>query len=104
MEGLAVCPLHIGPHAIDILRDFRGILPVDGDTGFDALAEPQRVGSMPLTLAYCWARTRRKPHDIYQKDGSEIAAKVMGRIAQILKVEIGRRGCDHAASLQAELL
>ena len=62
------------------------------DTGYDALAEPKRVGGMPLTLAYCWAHSRRKLHDIYQKDGSEIAAEGLRRIAQIYKIEASVRG------------
>ena len=81
-----------GRHAMDILRGFEGILQVDGYTGYDALAEPKRVGGMPLTLAYCWAHSRRKLHDIYQKDGSEIAAEGLRRIAQIYKVEASVRG------------
>jgi transposase len=56
-----------GSHAMDILQGFDGILQVDGYTGYDALAEPRRVGGKPLTLAYCWAHSRRKLHDIYQK-------------------------------------
>ncbi len=56
---------------------------VDGYTCYDALAEPKRVGGTPLTLAYCWAHSRRKLHDIYQKDGSEIAAEGLRRVAQI---------------------
>lgn len=47
---------------------------------------------MPLTLADCWAHARRKLHDIYQKDGSEIAAGGLRRVAQIYKVEAGIRG------------
>ena len=81
-----------GSHAMDILRGLEGILQVDGYTGYNALAEPGRVGGKPLTLAYCWAHARRKLHDIYQKDGSEIAAEGLRRIAQIYKVEAGVRG------------
>jgi transposase len=81
-----------GSHAMDILRGFDGILQVDGYTGYDALAGPKRVNGKPVTLAYCWAHARRKLHDIYQKDGSEIAAEGLRRIAQIYKVEAGIRG------------
>lgn len=77
-------PGRSGSHAMDILRGFDGILQVDGYAGYDALAEPRRVGGKPLTLAYCWAHARRKLHDIYQKDGSEIAAEGLRRIAQIM--------------------
>jgi transposase len=76
-------PGRSGSHAMDILRGFDGILQVDGYAGYDALAEPRRVGGAPLKLAYCWAHTRRKLHDIYQKDGSEIAAEGLRRIADI---------------------
>ena len=81
-----------GSHAMDILRGFEGILQVDGYTGYDALAEPRRVGGKPLMLAYCWAHARRKLHDIYQKDGSEIAAEGLRRIAQLYKIEASIRG------------
>lgn len=47
---------------------------------------------MPLTLAYCWAHSHRKLHDIYQKDGFEIAAEGLRRIAQIYKKFSLRRG------------
>ena len=81
-----------GSHAMDILRGFDGILQVDGYTGYDALARPKRAGGMPLTLAYCWAHARRKLHDIYQKDGSEIAAEGLRRIAEIYKIDAKIRG------------
>ena len=45
-----------------------------------------------MTLAYCWAHARRKLHDIYQKDGSEIAAEGLRRIAEIYKIEAKIRG------------
>lgn len=81
-----------GSHAIDILHGFEGILQVDGYTGYNALAEPRRIGGKPLMLAYCWAHARRKLHDIYQKDGSEIAAEGLRRIAEIYKIEAMIRG------------
>ena len=81
-----------GSHAMGILRGFDGILQVDGYAGYDALAQPRRVGGAPLKLAYCWAHARRKLHDIYQKDGSEIAAEGLRRIAQIYKIEASVRG------------
>ena len=49
------------------------------------------MGGKPLTLAYCWAHARRKLHDIYQKDGSEIAVEGLRRIAQIYKIEASIR-------------
>jgi Transposase and inactivated derivatives len=81
-----------GSHAMDVLTGFDGILQVDGYTGYNALAEPKRVGGEPLQLAYCWAHSRRKLHDIHQKDGSVIAAEGLRRIAQIYKIEASVRG------------
>ena len=77
---------------MDILAGFNGILQVDGYAGYDALAEPRRVGGTPLTLAYCRAHARRKLHDIHQKDGSKIAAEGLRRIARIYKIEASMRG------------
>ena len=85
-------PGRSGSHAMDILRGFEGVLQVDGYAGYDVLGEPRRVGGAPLTLAYCWAHARRKLHDIYQKDGSEIAADGLRRIAQIYNIEASIRG------------
>ena len=84
-------PGRSGSHAMNILLGVDGILQVDGYTGYDALAEPRRVGGKPLTLAYCWAHSRRKLHDIYQKDSSEIAAEGLRRIAQLYKIEASIR-------------
>lgn len=85
-------PGRSGTYAMNILRGFEGILQIDGYAGYDALAETRRVGGAPLTLAYCWAHSRRKLHDIYQKDGSEIAAEGLRRIAHLYKIEASIRG------------
>ena len=68
-----------------------GILQVDGYAGYNRLISPDRIGP-DIQLAYCWAHSRRKLHDIYQKDGSEIAAEGLRRIAQIYKIEATVRG------------
>jgi transposase len=47
---------------------------------------------MPLTLDCCRAHSRRKLHDIYQKDGSGSAAEGLRRIARIYKIEATVRG------------
>jgi len=94
-------PGRSGSLAMDILAGFNGILqgeegqqtvrgtvcPTNGYAGYNALAEPRRVGGTPMTLAYCRAHARRKLHDIYQKDGSEIAAEGLRRIAQIVALQ-----------------
>jgi len=99
-------PGRSGSHAMDILAGFNGILqgeegqqtvrgtvcPTNGYAGYNALAEPRRVGGTPMTLAYYWAHARRKLHDICHMDGSEIAAEGLRRIAQIYKIEASIRG------------
>ncbi|MFT4014734.1 MAG: transposase [Paracoccus sp. (in: a-proteobacteria)] len=86
---------------MDILTGFEGILQIDGYTGGDALAEPKRVGGTPLTLAHCWAHSRGRLHDIHQKDGSEIAAEDLRRIARIYRIEATVRGRSPQARLAA---
>ncbi len=75
-----------------VSRGFEGILQVDGYAGYIALAELRRVGGAPLMLAYCWAHSRRKLHDIYRQGGSEIAAEGLRRIALLYKIEASIRG------------
>ena len=57
------------------------------------------MGGAPLTLAYCWAHSRRKLHDIYQKDASETAAEGLRRIVQIYKIEASVRERSHEEHL-----
>ena len=45
-----------------------------------------------MQLAYCWAHARRKLHEVYQRDGSPIAAEGMRCIAQLYKIEADIRG------------
>lgn len=69
------------------------------------MAEPKRVGGAPLQLAYCWAHSRRKLHDIYHKDGSDIAVDGLRRIARIYKIEASvrwRSPKDRLAARQAQ--
>lgn len=81
-----------GAHAMAILHGFDGILQVDGYTGYDALTRQGRTGGKPLQLAYCWAHSRRKLHEIYQRDSSPIAAEGLRRIAELYKIEADIRG------------
>ena len=81
-----------GAHAMAILHGFDGILQVDGYTGYDVLTRQGRTGGKPLHLAYCWAHSRRKLHEIYQRDSSPIAAEGMRRIAELYRIEADIRG------------
>jgi len=63
-----------GKNAETFLRDFDGILQLDGYQGYDRLTRPTREGGKPIRVAQCWAHARRKLKEVFDRDGSEIAA------------------------------
>lgn len=69
------------------LKDFAGVLQVDGYPGFETLAS-----KTDIKLAACWAHTRRKFYDVYKATGSLIAQEVLSRIASLYKIEKSVRG------------
>jgi transposase len=71
------------------LDKFKGILQVDGYSGFEQLT---RRGD--ITLAACWAHARRKFYDVEQATGSPIAAEALRRIAELYALEKDIRGQD----------
>ena len=75
-----------GEHAEKFLQGYSGILQVDGYTGYNRLTKPTRADG-PLKLAFCWAHARRKLKEIFDKDGSEIAAEGLRRIAEFYAIE-----------------
>ena len=78
------------------LRDFKGVLHVDGYAGFEQVAARPDV-----TLAACWAHTRRKFYDVAQATGSPIAEEALRRIADLYAVEADVRGKAPAWRLAA---
>jgi len=72
-----------GEHAERFLTGFDGILQIDGYTGYNRLTKPSRKGGAPITVAHCWAHARRKLKEIFDRDGSEIAAEGRRRIAEL---------------------
>ncbi len=68
------------------LRNFRGILQVDGYAGFEGLA-----GSGRITLAACWAHARRKFFELHET-GSPVATEVVRRIGKLYEIEREIRG------------
>ncbi len=76
------------------LKDFTGVLHVDGYAGFERLTARGDV-----VLAACWAHTRRKFYDVEQATGSPIAAEALRRIADIYAVEAKARGQSPAHRL-----
>ena len=69
------------------LRNFKGVLHVDGYAGFEQVAARPDV-----TLAACWAHTRRKFYDVAQATGSPIAEDAVRRIAELYAIEAEIRG------------
>ncbi|MCA3265494.1 MAG: IS66 family transposase [Azospirillum sp.] len=69
------------------LAGFRGVLQVDGYAAYGALAE---TGS--ITLALCWAHTRRKFYEIATAGPAPIAEEALRRIADLYKIEADIRG------------
>jgi len=76
------------------LKDFQGVLHVDGYAGFERLTARGDV-----VLAACWAHTRRKFYDVGQATGSPIAAEALRRIGDIYAVEAKVRGQSPAHRL-----
>jgi len=69
------------------LAGFKGVLQVDGYTGYRALAEKGEVG-----LAFCWAHVRRRFYELAAADASPIAGEALQRIAALYAIEKDIRG------------
>ena len=82
------------------LKDYAGLLQVDGYAAYKGLAHPNRKPG-PVTLAFCLAHARRKFFEAHKTTGSNFCADVLGRIAQIYAIEADVRGQDAAIRLAA---
>jgi len=104
-----------GIHAEEFLAGFKGILQVDGYAGYNRLTKNTRADG-PLTLAFCWAHAPsrgllanhcravgRKLKEVFDRDGSEIAAEGLRRIAEFYKIEAEIRGTSSGQRLTARL-
>jgi len=76
-----------GENAETFLIGFDGILQIDGYQGYNRLTRPTRKGGEPIIVAHCWAHVRRKLKEVFDRDGSEIAAEGLHRIAEIYAIE-----------------
>lgn len=94
-------PGRAGTHAETFLTGFNGILQVDGYTGYNRLTKPIRKGGAPVRVAHCWAHARRKLKEIFDRDGSEIAAEGLRRIAELYAIEADIRGISPGQRLSA---
>ena len=108
-------PGRAGENAETFLTGFDGILqteegqqtargtvcPTKGYTGYNRLTKPSRKGGAPSRVAHCWAHARRKLKEIFDRDGSEIAAEGLRRIAEFYAVEADIRGVSPGQRLSA---
>jgi transposase len=69
------------------LKQFKGIIQVDGYPGFERLPNGGRI-----QLAACWAHVRRKFYEVHQATGSPVAAEALRRIAELYAIEANIRG------------
>lgn len=90
-----------GENAGRFLTGFDGILQLDGYQGYNRLTRPSRKGGAPIRVAHCWAHARRKLKEVFDRDGSEIAAEGLRRIAGFYAVEADIRGIDAGQRLSA---
>jgi transposase len=81
------------------LAGFKGILQVDGYSGYRALAERGDV-----TLAFCWAHVRRRFYELAAAGPAPIASEALERIAALYAVEseIRGRSADERRALRQE--
>jgi transposase len=73
-------PGRSGQYADDILKDFSGILQVDGYAGYNRLL---KRADDQVALAYCWAHARRKLHEVAQSGIAPIAEDGLKQIAAL---------------------
>lgn len=80
------------------LENFRGVLQVDGYSGFGKVVKGR--GDAGITLAFCWSHARRHYFDFHAATKSPIAAEALARIAALYAIEAEIRG-QSAATRQA---
>ncbi len=85
-------------NAEQILQGFDDILQLDG---YDRLRGPSRTGGAPITVAHCRAHARRKLKEVFDRDGSKIAAGGLRRIAEFDCIEAEICGMGSGQRLSA---
>jgi transposase len=78
-----------GDHPESHLKRFCGVLQADGYAGFDRLYEDK---DERIREAACWAHVRRKFYEIYESNGSPVAAEALARIGKLYEIEEAIRG------------
>ncbi len=90
-----------GEHAEKFLTGFDGILQIDGYQGYNRLTHPTRKGGSPITVAHCWAHARRKLREVFDRDGSGVAAEELRRVAELYAIEKDIRATSPGQRLPA---
>lgn len=90
-----------GENAERILQGFDRILQLDGYPGYNRLTRPSRTGGAPIIVAHCCAHARRKLKEVFNRDGSEIAAEGLHRIAELYRIEAEIRSMGPGQRLAA---
>lgn len=78
------------------LSRFKGIVHVDGYAGFERL-----TANGDITLAACWAHTRRKFYEVAEAENTPLAHEALRRIASLYAIEAEMRGQSPAHRLAA---
>ncbi|MEM7522220.1 MAG: transposase [Pseudomonadota bacterium] len=76
-----------GVHAEGFLASFDGIPQPDGYPGHHRLTRPSHTGGDPIKVAHCRGHGRRKLREIFDRDGAEIAAEGLRRIAEFYEIK-----------------
>lgn len=76
-----------GEQPIAHLAGFRGVLQVDGYSGYKPLAARGEV-----RLAFCWSHVRRPFYELAQSGPAPIATEALARIAALYRIESEIRG------------
>ncbi len=94
-------PGRAGENAERFLAGFNGTLQLDGYQGYNRLTRPSRMGGDPIHVAHCWSHARRKLKEVFDRDGSQIAAEGLRQIARFYAVEADIRGMFPGQRLSA---
>jgi transposase len=94
-------PNRAGKNAEQILQGFDGTLQLDGYSGYDRLTRPSRTGGALVKVAHCWGHARRKLKEVFDQDGSQIAAEGLRQIAEFYRIEAEIRGMGPGQRLSA---
>ena len=80
-------------HPARHLKDFRGILQVDGYSAYGSVAKKRRATG-EIVLAECWTHIRRPIYDIYASGNAPLAEAALRWISDLYAIEDEIRGCD----------